>query len=128
MDHERIILEMLERIKALEEKVGIVYGSESSEGSTNSGVTESAPTESISAKQGLTQTARDYIDAQKLKAKSEGKDELILLCNDIQKALGVTQRPQSVCRAMYDRMRPGDEVISAPKSGFSTTVKVKYYI
>ena len=47
---------------------------------------------------------------------------------DIQIALGVSNRTPCICQAMYDCMKPGDIVLSAPPSGKSTTVLVKYFL
>ena len=75
---------------------------------------------------GLTQQARNYINELKSKSKEEGKTKLILVCNDIQRDLGVVNRPSGICTAMYDCMDVDDEVLFAPPSGKSTTVKIKY--
>lgn len=118
MNYEKVILEMLERIKALEEKVEILSDES---GTKNGGFTGNR-------KVTMTQRAKNYIESQKSKAKENGEKEIVLLCNDIQKALNITNRPTIVCRAMYECMGEKDEVISAPPSGCSTTVKIKYYL
>ncbi|MBE6567576.1 MAG: hypothetical protein E7657_02830 [Ruminococcaceae bacterium] len=115
MDYNKIILEMLGRIQTLEEKVALLE-------------TEGKQVIAKKNSVGLTQTAREYILSCKYEAKAKGKTEVTLLCNDIQKELHVKNRPYSICRAMYDCMGIRDEVLSAPPSGFSTTVKIKYYI
>ncbi len=120
MNYEKTILELLERINILEEKVDIL------EEKCNIKDTQR---DNMNRKySNLTQKARDYITEKKMNAKSEGLKEIILLCNDIQKALGVTQRPASICRAMYDSMNSNDEVVFAPAKGLSTTLKIKYYL
>ena len=119
MDYSKIVLEMLERIKNLEEKVAMLEKNCSIE---NEVITKE------SNYNNLTQKARDYITKAKMKARECGEKELILLCNDIQKDLGVTQRPASICTAMYDMMNINDEIIFAPPKGKSTTLKIKYYL
>ena len=124
MNYEKIILELLDRIKVLEEKVKELE----SNANTNNNVeedTDSTNEKSIS----LVQRARDYINGCKRMANDAGNvSGLILRCNDIQKDLGVTNRAASICQAMYDCMLPGDEVIEAPQSGKSTTVTICYHL
>ena len=112
MNYDKIILELLDRIKVLEERVAVLEGNRNER----------------EEKVSLTARTRDYIREQKQLAKRAGNKEIVLLCNDIQKALGVTNRTPSVCTAMYACMNPGDEVLFAPPSGKSTTVKIRYYI
>lgn len=118
MNYERIILELLERIQILEEKVAIL------EQDNDCTITPN----NSSQKQSLVSRAKDYIISQKQLAKQKGLSEITLLCNDIQKALGVINRTPSICSAMYDCMSKNDEIIYAPDSGKSTAVKIKYYI
>ncbi len=117
MNYERIILELLDRIQTLEDKVAELENR-----------VECKNDSQDSVQVGLTDRARAYIALQKQHAKEQGLTEIVLLCNDIQKALGVTNRTPCICTAMYDSMRSGDEVLFAPPSGKSTTVKVKYFI
>ena len=112
MNYDKIILELLDRIKCLEDRVATLE------------MRNDQGEEKVS----LTAKARAYIQDQKNAAKQAGKKEIILLCNDIQKALGVTNRTPSICTAMYDSMNLGDEVLFAPPSGKSTTVKIRYII
>ena len=117
MNYDRTLLELLEKVKELEERI------ERLEQPSNI-----VPASPVTNGKSLTQQARDYILDQKNKALSEGESSITLLCNDIQKALGITNRTPCICTAMYDCMKPGDEVLSAPASGKSTTVLIKYYL
>lgn len=121
MNYERIMLELLERIQVLEEKVSALEGN--SKGNQDLRV-NADPMEKIN----LTARAREYIAEQKRQAKQEGLSEIILVCNDIQKVFGVVNRAPAICTAMYDCMEQGDEVLYAPSSGKSTAVKIKYFI
>lgn len=118
MDYDKIILELLDRIKTLEEKVAIL------ENQPNNKASFVPSVRGVS----LTDQARNYINDMKQKARQEGKTEITLLCNDIQKALGVVNRPAGICTAMYDSMEANDEILFAPPSGKSTTVLIKYYL
>ena len=113
MNYEKIILELLERIKDLEVKVSML---------------ESKNLTSDKCTKNLTQQVRDYINDCKNKAKAEGLNEIILVCNDIQKKFNVSNRAPAICTAMYDCMNIHDEVLFAPPKGKSTTVRIKYYI
>jgi len=110
---------MLNRIKILENKV------EALEAGTK---IDDAPILQSKNKLGLNERAKDYIRKCKVEAKKQGVSEITLLCNDIQKELGVVNRTPSICNAMYDMMEADDQVLFAPPSGKSTTVKVKYFI
>ena len=115
MNYERTLLDLIEKVKELEERIKKLE-----QGSDDNIVLNKSKT--------LTQQARDYIMEQKNLASEEGEESITLLCNDIQNALGVSNRTPCICTAMYDCMKPGDEVLSAPASGKSTTVLVKYYL
>lgn len=115
MNYDRTFLELLEKVKELEERVTKLENGNISISPSQKGKT-------------LTQQARDYIMEQKNNALEDGEESITLLCNDIQNALGVTNRTPCICTAMYDCMKPGDEVLSAPASGKSTTVLVRYYL
>ena len=125
MNYENIILELLDRIKVLEEKVeNLEKGNVTQHTNNNTNVVSYSAERKLT----LTQRARNYIKDCIAKAKGEGKSEITLLCNDIQIALGVTNRTPCICTAMYDCMGSKDEVLFSPPSGKSTTVLVKYYL
>ena len=94
MNYERIILELMERIQILEEKVAVLEG-------------HSAPSAQPEPEQksGITARARAYIAAAKSAARAEGKSELILVCNDIQRILDVTNRAPAGNVAMLQGRR-----------------------
>lgn len=113
MNYDKIIIELLERIKNLEERVDILEMRRSK----------------IEEKCGnLTGKVREYINKIKNDARACGEKELILICNDVQKVFKITNRARSVCEAMYDCMSDNDEVLFAPPSKYSTTVKIKYFL
>ena len=136
MNYDKIILELLDRIKTLEEKVAKLESGtferpdwlkiqESNIAKKND---ELRTLEMELNNRNLTQQARVYIQNRKKEAKDNGETELVLLANDIQKALKVSNRTPCICQAMYDQMEDDDEVLFAPPSGKSTTVLVKYNI
>lgn len=120
MNYERIILEMMERIQVLEEKVAKLENGNCA--------AQKEPQISAHEKRSLGSRAKEFILAQKKQAKEAGFSEIILVCNDIQKVLGVVNRAPAICQAMYECMCPGDEVLYKPNSGMSTAVKIRYYL
>ena len=131
MNYDKIILELLDRIKMLEERVNNLENGVYNDALKlvkDEGWTYNPQGSSAARKTTLTQAARDYIIEKKKEAKLKGQKEIELLCNDIQIALGVTNRTPCICTAMYDCMNDDDIVIFAPPSGKSTTVRVKYFI
>ena len=68
----------------------------------------------------------NYIKSVLSQTQLQGKTYVILRTGDVEKAVGLSQRIVSVCHAMYDCMKTNDEVLSAPPSGYSTTVTIKY--
>ena len=135
MNYDKIILELLDRIKTLEEKVAKLEGSVPEKPGWLNDKTEESDHKNrtvrfdyVGENISLTDLARKYIQDRKIDARNNGETELVLLANDIQKALRVSNRTPCICQAMYDQMEDDDEILFAPPSGKSTTVRVKYYI
>ena len=121
MNYDRIILEMLDRIKTLEEKIDALTSSK-----TN--IIEKEENKQKTANITYTQRTIDYIEGCKKKAKAAGDTEITLIANDVQKAVGLKNRIVIICNAMRKCMHDNDEVLQDTPSGFSTTVKIKYYL
>ena len=133
MKIDRIVLELMERIQVLEGKVARLeadtVGNSPSEKIHEPIASGDEKVLKEHRKVSLTQSARDYINEMKEKARANGETSIVLLCNDIQKALCVTNRPTCICTAMYDCMTNSkDRVLSAPPSGKSTTVQIEYFL
>ena len=75
-----------------------------------------------------TEDIRQYIENILQKAKLQGKDHIDLVSGDIHKQLGLKNSYPQVCNAMYKKMIPGDEVLHTTSSGYSSTIKIRYYI
>ena len=65
-------------------------------------------------------------------AKDEGAAFIDIVSGDIHRKLGgypsTNHRMPICCDAMYELMKPGDEIIEAPPKGKGATVKVRYYL
>ncbi len=110
MEYEKIILELMMRVQALEEKVELL----------SSGKNESEK------KQAGTAEIKEYISTLKREAKENGLTHINLKANDIHKAMGLKSRMPAVCNAMKQSMNPGDTVLHETSSGFSSTYSVQY--
>lgn len=112
MEYEKIILELLVRVKTLEEQVAALQ--EGIQGKTE--------------KQLGTKDIKAYICSLKNEAKEYGQKSLVLKANDIHKQLRLKSRMPAVCNAMKYCMEDGDEILHETASGFSSTFEVKYYL
>ncbi len=113
MNYETIILELLSRVQTLEEKVKTIEESENDSIDMTNKMT--------------TLEIKKYIDQLKLQAKESGKKEIVLVARDIAKELELKQRYPMICNAMRQAMNLGDEVLFSPASGYSSTLKIKYF-
>lgn len=113
MNYESIIIEMLSRIKVLEEQVAkLTAESEKRKEETDMSIREIS----------------DYIEMLKSNARVAGKKVLVLKSGDIHKDLNLNRRMPSVCRAMYYCQKEGDVVLHTTPSGFSSTIEIEYQL
>ncbi len=61
-------------------------------------------------------------------AKEKGAKELVLVSGNIHRDMGLKSRLPSVCSAMYQVMKAGDEILFRTPSGKSSTIKIRYNI
>jgi len=69
---------------------------------------------------------RKYIDELIQDAKTKGKEFLDLVSGDIHRKLNMKNRMPLVCKIMYEKMLPRDEVLHTTPSGMSSTIKIRY--
>jgi len=112
MEYEKIILDLLIRVKTLEEKVEQL----------------SSVNEGNVGKQLGTADIKQYILGLKENAAEKGSSHITLKANDIHKALGLKSRMPAVCNAMKQCMNPGDVVLHETASGFSSTYEIQYRV
>ncbi len=117
MNYDKIIIELLDRIKTLEGRVDALEKDK---------INYAVRQERKRTK--FTDEVKEYIGKMKRQAAERGEKELICICNDIQKHFGVSNRAPSVCDAMYKSMSKNDVVLFAPPGRYSTTVKIKYFL
>ena len=123
MNYESIILELMSRVQRLESEVESLRDV----GDNCKVTTDSVIVESIN-KVSDTQRTRLYVQGLKDMARAEGKLEIVLRAGDIQKAMGLKNRPVIICNAMRQLMEDGDVILHEPPSGMSTSVLIKYNI
>ena len=120
MNYEKIIVELLSRIKDLEEKVEyLMAGKELPEKPTSSYLTVFKPKVS-------TQTICEYIEEQKETAKKAGEKNLILKAGDIHRINKLKNSMPIVCNAMRRCMSEKDKILFQTPSGYSSTLEIQY--
>lgn len=120
MNYEKIIVELLSRIKDLEEKVDyLMDGKQIPEKPTSKYMTVIRPKVS-------TQTICEYIDEQKETAKKAGEKYLILKAGDIHRINKLKNSMPIVCNAMRRCMSEKDKVLFQTPSGYSSTLEIQY--
>lgn len=138
MNYDSIIIEMISRIQALEEKVQELSAGDSPAAAPVMQATApaapvmqaaapAAPAASAGPKVS-TPDIRDYIVEQKRLAAESGEPVLILKAGDIHRALHMKNRIPMVTNAMRQCMSEGDEVLHDTPSGKSSTLEIKYYL
>lgn len=111
MDYEKVILNMLNRICILEEKVQAL----------------SEEKRSIDMKIGTADVKR-YIVTLKQEAFDRGEKFIELISNDVHNALKLKNRMPIVCNAMKQCMGENDVILHQTASGHSSTLKIRYVL
>ena len=111
MDYEKVIVDMLNRICILEEKVQML----------------SEQKKEVTMKIG-TNNVKDYIMSLKQQASIRGENFIELVSNDIHNALKLKNRMPIVCNAMKQCMRESDIIVHQTASGYSSTLTIRYFL
>ena len=141
MNHESIILEMLERIQTLEKKCNELesrlneflgesnYATKDEINENNDLLYDSEKKAELKYEPLLKITTK-YIEAYILDliktAKNAGQESVELLAKDIHNDLKLVSRYPMVCNAMRKCMKENDIVVYSPKSGYSSTLRIRY--
>ncbi len=127
MDYDRIILELLDRIKTLEDEVNALKEKVGNVENNTSNEVQVTPIISKPQRGTYTDQVKEFINNKLIKAKNEGFTSVILIASDIAKGINLKNRFPLICNAM----RSSDfkyEVVYETPSGYSSTLKIKYYI
>lgn len=123
MNYEKIIVELLARIQALEEKVDILMNDKST---GNAPAThEEIVSNVVKVK---TKDIRDYIEAQKAEARSRGEEFIVLRASNLHRINKLRNGMPMVCNAMRQCMGENDIVLHETPSGYSSSLEIKYYL
>lgn len=112
MEYEKTILELIERVVALEEKVAVLEG--------NIANRVEKP-----ARGKYTEMIIDYINMKVESAKKQGLNNITLISGNIQKDVGLKNRLPLVCNAMRKCMDDKSEIVYETPSGQSSTFTIK---
>ena len=123
MNYEKIIVELLSRIQTLEEKVDILMSNQSTGNDLKAN--DVNITNVVKLK---TKDIRDYIESQKVQAKSNGEEFLVLRASDIHRINRLRNAMPMVCNAMRQCMGENDIVLHETPSGYSSSLEIKYFI
>lgn len=141
MNHESIILEMLERIQTLEKKCNEIesrlnkflgesnYATKDEINENNDLLYDSEKKAELKYEPLLKITTKDiesYILDLIKTAKNAGQESVELLAKDIHNDLKLVSRYPMVCNAMRKCMKENDIVVYSPKSGYSSTLRIRY--
>ena len=113
MNYEKIIVELLSRIQALEEQMAVLMSNQNQDAIKTSG---NLSTEDI----------KRYILELKNITKESGKSILVLCSGDIHKDLNLKNAMPQVCNAMRQCMENNDVVLHTTPSGYSSTIEIQY--
>lgn len=111
MDYEKVIVDLLNRICILEEKVQLL----------------SERKKETEMKIG-TADVKNYIMNLKQEAAARGEGFIELISNDIHNALKLKNRMPIVCNAMKQCMIKNDIIVHQTASGYSSTLTIKYFL
>ena len=123
MNYEKVIVELLTRIQALEEKVDMLMNDKSTR---NSPVTRKETVNNVVKVK--TKDIRDYIEAQKSEAKKRGEEFIVLRASELHRVNRLRNAMPMVCNAMRQCMGESDIVLHETPSGYSSSLEIKYFL
>ena len=112
MNYDKIILELLDRIKVLEEQVAVLMEKEQNQ----RGKVNKVSTGDI----------RNYIEECKNTARNNGEETLVLVAGNIHRDKNLKSAMPMVCNAMRQCMGDEDRVLYETASGYSSTLEIEY--
>lgn len=126
MEYEKLILDLLQKVSILEERVTIL------ENSLNIKGNEISSSISKPERGSYTNMVKNYIKEKIYSARDNGLESITLVSGDVQKSVGLKNRLPLICNAMRSVMRELTEIesiiIYEPPSGLSSTLEVKWIL
>ena len=113
MNYERMMLELLNRIQALEDQVAELMNNQNR-------INEKGEDKMTTA------DIRNYIEQLKENARMAGRQTLVLRSGNIHKDLGLKNAMPPVCNAMRQCMSANDIVLHTTPKGNSSTIMIEY--
>lgn len=110
MNYDSIILELMDRIKKLEERVEVLQ----------------MQIEKGNAPKITTLEIRDFILNEIENARISDQKSIVIRANEIHKKLKLKSRFPMVCNAMRQCMRENDKIIHETASGYSSSLEIEY--
>lgn len=140
-DNTNIVVELLAKVKILEKRVKRMEKRLIEEGVFDEDDAfgddwdielspippEPTPKTSPRSKKVSTEDIRAHIERLIVDARGRGEPSITLVARDLHGELGLSSKYPMVCNAMRQCMRGGDVVIFSPPSGYSSTLKIKYF-
>lgn len=124
MEYERLILDLLQKVSMLEDRVTVL------ENSLNTKETENSSSISKPERGSYTNMVKNYLKEKIYNARDSGLESITLVSGDVQKAVGLKNRLPLICNAMRSVMSELTEIksiiIYEPPSGLSSTLEVKW--
>lgn len=125
MEYEKLLLDLLQKVSILEEKVASLEKLINEDNIDSKSITK--PEHGS-----YTSMVKEYIKKQIYKAKENGLDSITLVSGEIQKAVGLKNRLPLICNAMRSVMKELNEfesiVVYESPSGLSSTLEVKWIL
>lgn len=125
MEYERLLLDLLQKVSILEEKVASLEKLINEDNIDSKSITK--PEHGS-----YTSMVKEYIKKHIYNAKENGLESITLVSGEIQKAVGLKNRLPLICNAMRSAMKELNEfksiVVYEPPSGLSSTLEVKWLL
>lgn len=124
MEYERLILDLLQKVSMLEDRVTVL------ENSLNTKENENSSSISKPERGSYTNMVKNYLKEKIYNARDSGLESITLVSGDVQKAVGLKNRLPLICNAMRSVMSELTEIeskiIYEPPSGLSSTLEVRW--
>ena len=135
MNYDIVIVELLAKVKILEKRVktmekrliqeGVFDENDTFNDDWDIEINTSTP--ESKEKKITTEAIRFYINKLIEEARTKDEPSITIVARDVHNGLKLKKRYPMVCNAMRQCMKYEDVVIYSPKSGYSSTLEIKYF-